>query len=69
VRCLPSGSPWRRPILKIMCGRYVRKSTRREIANWFAAEDAEGVEWGSSYNVAPQTFQPVVRLNRDTGRR
>jgi putative SOS response-associated peptidase YedK len=52
-----------------MCGRYVRKSTRREIANWFAAEDAEGVEWGSSYNVAPQTFQPVVRLNRDTGRR
>jgi putative SOS response-associated peptidase YedK len=52
-----------------MCGRYVRKSTRREIANWFAAEDAEGVEWGASYNVAPQTFQPVVRLNRDTGQR
>jgi putative SOS response-associated peptidase YedK len=52
-----------------MCGRYVRKSTRREIANWFAAEDAQGVEWGPSYNVAPQTFQPVVRLNRDTGQR
>jgi putative SOS response-associated peptidase YedK len=27
------------------------------------------VEWGPSYNVAPQTFQPVVRLNRDTGQR
>jgi putative SOS response-associated peptidase YedK len=52
-----------------MCGRYVRKSTRREIANWFAAEDPQGVEWGPSYNVAPQTFQPVVRLNRDTGQR
>jgi putative SOS response-associated peptidase YedK len=56
-----------------MCGRYVRKSTRREIANWFAAhdpaDDAPGVEWGPSYNVAPQTFQPVVRLNRDTGQR
>jgi putative SOS response-associated peptidase YedK len=52
-----------------MCGRYVRKSTRREIANWFAAEDSAGVEWGASYNVAPQTFQPVVRLNRDTGQR
>jgi putative SOS response-associated peptidase YedK len=52
-----------------MCGRYVRKSTRREIANWFAAADPEGVEWGPSYNVAPQTFQPVVRLNRDTGQR
>jgi putative SOS response-associated peptidase YedK len=47
----------------------VRKSTRREIANWFAAADLEGVEWGPSYNVAPQTFQPVVRLNRDTGQR
>ena len=52
-----------------MCGRYVRKTTRREIAAWFAAEDAEGVEWGASYNVAPQTFQPVVRLNRETGQR
>lgn len=56
-----------------MCGRYVRKSTRREIANWFAAhdpaDDAPGMEWGPSYNVAPQTFQPVVRLNRDSGQR
>ena len=52
-----------------MCGRYVRKTTRREIAGWFAAEDVEGLEWGASYNVAPQTFQPVVRLNRDTGLR
>ena len=52
-----------------MCGRYVRKSTRREIAHWFAAEDAPGVEWGPSYNVAPQTFQPVVRLNRDRTQR
>ncbi len=50
-----------------MCGRYVRKSTRREIAAWFAAEDANPLEWNSSYNVAPQTFQPVVRLQRDSG--
>ena len=27
------------------------------------------LQWGASYNVAPQTFQPVVRLNRDTGMR
>jgi putative SOS response-associated peptidase YedK len=52
-----------------MCGRYVRKSTRREIAQWFDADDVDTVEWGASYNVAPQTFQPVVRLNRDTGTR
>jgi putative SOS response-associated peptidase YedK len=26
-------------------------------------------DFGISYNVAPQTFQPIVRLNRDTGER
>ena len=52
-----------------MCGRYVRKSTRREIAAWFGTEEEETLDWGASYNVAPQTFQPVVRLNRDTGKR
>ena len=52
-----------------MCGRYVRKSTRREIAAWFGADDDDALEWSASYNVAPQTFQPVVRLNRDTGMR
>jgi putative SOS response-associated peptidase YedK len=52
-----------------MCGRYVRKTTRCEIAAWFGAEDADVVEWGASYNVAPQTFQPVVRLNRESGAR
>jgi putative SOS response-associated peptidase YedK len=26
-------------------------------------------DFGPSWNVAPQTFQPVVRLNRDTAER
>jgi hypothetical protein len=26
-------------------------------------------DFGPSWNVAPQTFQPVIRLNRDTGDR
>jgi hypothetical protein len=26
-------------------------------------------DFGESYNVAPQSFQPVIRLNRDTGQR
>jgi putative SOS response-associated peptidase YedK len=26
-------------------------------------------DFGPSWNVAPQTFQPVIRLNRDTGER
>jgi putative SOS response-associated peptidase YedK len=30
----------------------------------------EDIPWfGADYNVAPQTMQPVVRLNRDTGKR
>lgn len=52
-----------------MCGRYVRKSTRREIAAWFGTEEGENLDWGTSYNVAPQTFQPVVRLKRENGQR
>ena len=52
-----------------MCGRYVRKTTRRQLAHWFGADEADLPEFGPSYNVAPQTFQPVVRLNRDTGQR
>ena len=47
----------------------MRKSTRREIAAWFGAEDHEVLHWDASYNVAPQTFQPVIRRNRDTGLR
>lgn len=52
-----------------MCGRYVRKTTRRQLAQWFGADEVDLPEFGPSYNVAPQTFQPVVRLNRDTGQR
>jgi putative SOS response-associated peptidase YedK len=26
-------------------------------------------DFGESFNVAPQTFQPVIRLNRDSGER
>ena len=55
-----------------MCGRYVRKSTRREVAAWFGIApgmDHDRNVWGASYNIAPQSFQPVIRLNRDTATR
>jgi putative SOS response-associated peptidase YedK len=52
-----------------MCGRYVLKTTRRELARWFGVDQSEMPEFGPSYNVAPQTFQPIVRLNRDTAQR
>jgi putative SOS response-associated peptidase YedK len=52
-----------------VCGRYVRKSTRRELAQWFGIDVSELPEFGPSYNAAPQSIQPIVRLNRDTGQR
>jgi putative SOS response-associated peptidase YedK len=52
-----------------MCGRFARKSTQEVLAEWFDLE-LEDMPWfAPSYNVAPQSTQPVVRLGRDTGRR
>ena len=52
-----------------MCGRFARKSTQDLLAEWFDLELEEMPWFAPSYNAAPQSFQPVVRLNRDTGRR
>src|SRR6476620_11436609 len=52
-----------------MCGRYVRRSDKRRIAERFVVHGPALPDFGPSWNVAPQTFQPIVRLNRDTGER
>ncbi len=52
-----------------MCGRYVRRSDKQRIAEHFRVHPESFPDLGVSYNVAPQTFQPIVRLNRDTGER
>jgi putative SOS response-associated peptidase YedK len=52
-----------------MCGRYVRRANKQRIAEHFAVHGPSLPDFGPSWNVAPQTFQPVVRLNRDTGQR
>ena len=52
-----------------MCGRFARKSTQDLLTEWFGIE-LEDMPWfAPSYNVAPQSVQPVVRANRDTGAR
>jgi putative SOS response-associated peptidase YedK len=54
---------------KTMCGRFARKSTQDLLAEWFGIE-LEDMPWfAPSYNAAPQSVQPVVRQNRDTGKR
>jgi putative SOS response-associated peptidase YedK len=52
-----------------MCGRYARRSDKQKIAELFAVHGPVIPDFGPSWNVAPQTFQPVVRLNRHTGER
>jgi putative SOS response-associated peptidase YedK len=52
-----------------MCGRFARRSTQEVLADWFGV-GLEDMPWfAPTYNAAPQSTQPVVRLNRDTGAR
>jgi putative SOS response-associated peptidase YedK len=52
-----------------MCGRFARKSTQEVLADWFGVE-LEDMPWfAPTYNAAPQSVQPVVRVNRDSGDR
>lgn len=53
-----------------MCGRYVRRSDKQRIAEWFHAEadNAELVP-DADYNIAPTTYQPIIRESKETGRR
>jgi putative SOS response-associated peptidase YedK len=49
-----------------MCGRFARRSTQEVLADWFGVE-LEDMPWfAPTYNAAPQSTQPVVRLNRDS---
>ena len=52
-----------------MCGRFARKSTQQVLADWFGVE-LEDMPWfAPTYNAAPQSVQPVVRLGGDSGSR
>jgi putative SOS response-associated peptidase YedK len=50
-----------------VCGRFARRSTREVLADWFGVDLEEMPPFAPSYNVAPQSVQPVVRLSRDSG--
>ena len=55
-----------------MCGRYGRRADKQFIAEWMQAHDTNVFDdsyFAPSYNVAPQSLQPVVRLSPDTGER
>jgi putative SOS response-associated peptidase YedK len=55
-----------------MCGRYGRRADKQRIAEWMQAHDTgvfDDSYFAPSYNVAPQSWQPVVRLGAETGER
>jgi putative SOS response-associated peptidase YedK len=53
-----------------MCGRYYRRSDKQRIAEAFQlGELPDGFVLPADYNVAPTTFQPVIRHTKDTGER
>jgi len=52
-----------------MCGRYARKSAQELLAEWFEMDLEQMRRAPSTWNAAPQSFQPVVRLNPETGQR
>jgi len=54
-----------------MCGRYVRRSDKQKIAESFRANPtpADFPLPDADYNVAPTTYQPIIRQSRESGER
>jgi putative SOS response-associated peptidase YedK len=55
-----------------MCGRYGRRADKQRIAEWMQAHDTgvfDDSYFAASFNVAPQSMQPIVRLDAETGQR
>jgi len=47
-----------------MCGRYYRQSDKQKIAETFHV-----ARWAPDYNIAPSTFQPIIRSSPKDGER
>jgi putative SOS response-associated peptidase YedK len=52
-----------------VCGRYYRRSEKQRIAEAFYVCRPTSLEILLFYNVAPQSFQPVIRLNEENSER
>jgi putative SOS response-associated peptidase YedK len=54
-----------------MCGRYYRKSDKQKIAEAFHINrDSNSLVFdAANYNIAPSTFQPVIRNDKETAER
>ena len=52
-----------------MCGRYYNRSQKQEIARRIKTGRVFEDPFASDYNIAPTTFQPIVRKERDLDER
>jgi len=53
-----------------MCGRYYRQSDKQKIAETFhVTRWAPDVNLAPDYNIAPSTFQPIIRSSTEDGER
>jgi putative SOS response-associated peptidase YedK len=52
-----------------MCGRYTRSDTPSDISAWFDVASTDIPVFAPSFNIAPQSTQPVIRLNQESGSR
>jgi putative SOS response-associated peptidase YedK len=53
-----------------MCGRYYRQSDKQKIAETFhVSRWAPDVHLAPDYNIAPSTFQPIIRSSPENGER
>ena len=53
-----------------MCGRYARRGDKQKIAESFHVKETPDFAMPEAdYNVAPTTFQPIIRDSRETGER
>ena len=64
--------------LRSMCGRYGRRADKQYIAEHYSIRKGDFGDdfpeehpfaFAPDYNITPDSFQPVVRLNHDTGER
>jgi putative SOS response-associated peptidase YedK len=62
-------NPWHGYSESTMCGRYARKSAQELLAEWFDLDLSRMPWFAPSFNVTPQSTQPVVRASRDCSRR
>ena len=53
-----------------MCGRYARRGDKQRIADAFHVKEVPGFAMpDADYNIAPTTFQPIIRESKETGER